>query len=767
MQGALRRGSSLLGGTQEYTALNFVFKNLWEQFHRPANVYFLGISILQCIKPISITGGTPTTLAPLTAVLIATSTKDGIEDFTRHQADAQENSRTVTRLVVPGQRRNSVAGGKGGGGRGGKERKNSGGSIRGSKPRPPAATEEVPWMDVQVGDVLEIRNRENIPADLVMLSCSDPKGTCFVLTSNLDGETNLKPRVVSPDLRAVIAAADGAAAVAESAGGLAGGEQGSVLALAAKGALVECDLPNQKLEHFDGALVLQGGERIPLQGKNILLRGCQLRNTEWCRGVVVYTGRETKIQMNAAEPAPKSSSLKPYVDRETLHVLCVQIFLCLVAAVFAGIRAAGSDVENMYFILGQDEEPQSPALVAFLKFWSFIIIFTNFVPISLLITLDMVKVFQSKFIAWDRQMYHEAREFDGTKRPMPAQVRSSELNEDLGRVKHIFSDKTGTLTCNIMNFRKCSIRGQMFGLGTTEIGLNYRLRNGLPVPTVPPLPPGAKRTPHVNFIDPEFSRVVENKAHPLHEAAVEFYLHLALNHEVQPEQQQDGSVVYSASNPDEGALIYAASHFGHRFLRRDGKDITVAVTTRHEQPLASQPTSKPTSSGSSNSARGGRCGSTSLSMQQQNAGGGAKISSMSPPPPLSTGGGADVCGGSPVVGGEEEEVEEKIFHVLHTFPFTSDRKRSSVVVRKGTGGVVVYCKGADNVILERLDLAKNPAELVKTVKENIAEFTRDGLRTLLTAKTERSEEQYLEWLSDFQAAETSMKGREEKVQRTP
>ncbi|CAN0443738.1 unnamed protein product, partial [Hapterophycus canaliculatus] len=108
----------------------------------------------------------------------------------------------------------------------------------------------------------------------------------------------------------------------------------------------------------------------------------------------------------------------------------------------------------------------------------------------------------------------------------------------------------------------------------------YRLRNHLPIPTVPPLPPGAKQTPHVNFVDPEFTRVVENKAHPLHEAAVEFYLHLALNHEVQPEQQSDGSVVYSASNPDEGALIYAASHFGHRFLRRDGKDVVVAVTRR-------------------------------------------------------------------------------------------------------------------------------------------------------------------------------------------
>lgn len=129
------------------------------------------------------------------------------------------------------------------------KRKRSGGSLTtgGGAKRPPGVTEQVSWMDVQVGDVLEIRNRENIPADLVMLSCSDPKGTCFVMTSNLDGETNLKPRVVSPDLRAAVVAASDAAEGA-------GGGQGGVLALAAKGAFVECDLPNQKLEHFDGTL---------------------------------------------------------------------------------------------------------------------------------------------------------------------------------------------------------------------------------------------------------------------------------------------------------------------------------------------------------------------------------------------------------------------------------------------------------------------------------------------------------------------------------
>lgn len=101
-----------------------------------------------------------------------------------------------------------------------------------------------------------------------------------------------------------------------------------------------------------------------------------------------------------------------------------QILCCLVGGIFAGICAAGSDVKNMYFIWGDGSGGyQSPLLTAFLKFWSFIIIFTNFVPISLLVTLDMVKMFQSRFIAWDREMYHEAREFNGDRRSMPTNVR--------------------------------------------------------------------------------------------------------------------------------------------------------------------------------------------------------------------------------------------------------------------------------------------------------------------------------------------------------
>ena len=155
----------------------------------------------------------------------------------------------------------------------------AGASGSATLPLPPGETEMVPWMDVRVGDLIEIHNRENIPADIVMLSCSDPKGTCFVMTSNLDGETNLKPRVISPDLRAATAASgeptQGKGGEADKAAERTRG----VLALAASGAFVECDLPNQKLEHFDGALVVRSRKLSSFSRRAIVLsRGGKRRS---------------------------------------------------------------------------------------------------------------------------------------------------------------------------------------------------------------------------------------------------------------------------------------------------------------------------------------------------------------------------------------------------------------------------------------------------------------------------------------------------------
>lgn len=158
-------------------------------------------------------------------------------------------------------------------------------------------------------------------------------------------------------------------------------------------------------------------------------------------------------------------------------------------------------------------------------------------------------------------------------------------------------------------------------------------------------------------------------------------------------------MLYSASNPDEGALINAASHFGHRFLRRDGRDLVVAVTVRRQKTAVAA-----IGGGNGGGEGGEKASGLRFSMEQE--------------------------GGGEAASNWVEEEEEKKFQVLHNFAFTSDRKRSSVVVRKEEDGrgVVLYCKGADNVIFERLDPGKNSPELVEKIKDNIAEFTRDGER---------------------------------------
>ena len=143
-------------------------------------------------------------------------------------------------------------------------------------------------------------------------------------------------------------------------------------------------------------------------------------------------------------------------------------------------------------------------------------------------------------------------------------------------VEQVFSDKTGTLTCNVMDFRKCSINGVSYGLGTTEIGKAYAKRMNLPIPDEPVKDPNDPVTPHVNFSDPELKAALQNKASAQGEAIGEFFLHLALNHEVIPEDVA-GNLVYSASNPDEAALVYAARHFGKVFTSNELNQLVVTV----------------------------------------------------------------------------------------------------------------------------------------------------------------------------------------------
>ena len=98
------------------------------------------------------------------------------------------------------------------------------------------------------------------------------------------------------------------------------------------------------------------------------------------------------------------------------------------------------------------------------------------IPISLYVSIEIVKVVQSMvFIARDRSMYHPETD-------TPALARTSNLNEELGMVNTVLSDKTGTLTRNVMEFFKCSIAGVSYGSGITEIERSNAERKGQVLP---------------------------------------------------------------------------------------------------------------------------------------------------------------------------------------------------------------------------------------------------------------------------------------------
>uniref|UniRef100_A0A673GF54 Phospholipid-transporting ATPase n=1 Tax=Sinocyclocheilus rhinocerous TaxID=307959 RepID=A0A673GF54_9TELE len=169
-----------------------------------------------------------------------------------------------------------------------------------------------------------------------------------------------------------------------------------------------------------------------------------------------------------------------------------------------------------------------------LNFLTFIILFNNLIPISLLVTLEVIKFVQAFFINWDTDMLYEATN-------TPAMARTSNLNEELGQVKYIFSDKTGTLTCNVMQFKKCTIAGVAYGHSSQS-------------------------TEEAGFNDPSLLENLRSN-HPTASVIQEFMTMMAICHTAVPEHI-DNKITYQAASPDEGALVRAAQNLGFVFTGR-------------------------------------------------------------------------------------------------------------------------------------------------------------------------------------------------------
>jgi magnesium-transporting ATPase (P-type) len=478
--------SSFVGNrvhTHRYTLLNYLPISVCEQlnpFEKFANAYFLFVGCLQAVPQITVTGGVPVLLGPLLFVTGIDAMLKLYEDLQRRKADALTNQQ-ATRVLNP----------------------HSG------------AFEPRRWDELRVGDIVSVRNREIFPADMLLLGADGPEGMTghvWVSTKSLDGETDAKLRE-APKATVQRLVAAGLPALLQLRGHM------------------RCEAPNNITSDFSGLLYLaepadlelplasprgQGGpstvapsladalEVSAVSEDNMLLRGCLLRNTRECYGLVVSCGTQTKIQyaparrMGAArlgalgralgglsrlcvggsaagsghKPASeKVGAMTARVNLDILGIVAILVALSVVGVVlhFAACTALVRAGEDLWYLgvappavqldAAQREAGDGLCEDGASLFGRYFLLSYNLIPVSLYVSISLVLIWVAMLMANDLGMYDPSQD-------QPALVRNMSLCDELGRISHVLSDKTGTLTANHMRLRRLTLGEAVYGSGS-------------------------------------------------------------------------------------------------------------------------------------------------------------------------------------------------------------------------------------------------------------------------------------------------------------
>ncbi|CAA6665564.1 unnamed protein product [Spirodela intermedia] len=462
------------------------------------------------------------------------------------------------------------------------------------------AFHQTEWKNIQVGDIVMVERDEFFPADLLLLSSSYEDGICYVETMNLDGETNLKLK--------------------------------------------------QSLERRH-RFVRRTRFTVFSFASTASFRDSKLRNTDYVFGIVIFTGHETKVMKNAMEAPSKRSKIERKMDKIIYVQISVLILIVSIGSVFFGIETKkdiNGETFQRWYLRPDDTsdffDPNKAFLASFFHFMTGLMLYGCFIPISLYISVEIVKVLQSTFINKDREMYYEEAD-------KPARARTSNLNEELGQVDTVLSDKTGTLTCNSMEFVKCSIGGIAYGDVETE---------------------SLEKNPH--------------------------------------HQDPDYWGYYKDSHCDQNNSIKGFSFSDARLMNGEwSKQPHSDIIQKFFQVLAICHTVVPEVKNES-----------------------TKI----------------------LYEAESQMKLHLTYKILNIIEFTPSRKRMTVILRNDEGQLLLLSKGADSVMFDRLSEDGRASE-AKT-REHVNRYSEAGLRTLVVAYRELSEEEYREWNQMFEKANNSV-----------
>ncbi|KAL7412424.1 hypothetical protein BDY24DRAFT_392878 [Mrakia frigida] len=592
----------------------------------------------------------------------------------------------------------------------------SGGVVDWDRTSPGTAKwERTLWKKLEVGDVVLLRDDEQVPADIVILSTSDADGICYVETKNLDGETNLKVRKALKATSNINSEED----------------------LEHAKFMMDVEPPHANLYTFNGLLKYSSREvdsaapsgmgagpstsglsmtksnsntsfgsawkekLEPVTINELLLRGCTIRNSQWIIGLVVFTGGDTKIMLNGGETPSKRSKIEVETNFNVIMNFIILMGLCIVTAVIYGFVQMKDGRSFNSFEVGSNPSDNT-VINALVIFVSGLIVFQNIVPISLYISIEIVKTIQAFFIFQDIEMYYAPLD-------TPCVPKTWDISDDLGQIEYIFSDKTGTLTQNVMEFKKVSVNGIIYGEGVTEAMVGAAKREGREVIDFDEQAVTLRRSLNVmiermkkgwknrylqedklTLVAPDLVSHLADRSSPHRSAIMELFRALAICHGViadKPFEDKPHHIDYKAESPDEAALVAAARDAGFPFIHKNNHHLDIEVLGQPERYVP-----------------------------------------------------------------------------LRVLEFNSTRKRMSVIVRSPEGRIVMYVKGADSVIYARLR-EDHDLELKTSTQRDLETMANAGLRTLCVAYRYLDETEYLNWSVAYEKAANSIRDRDEEIDK--